>query len=99
MSLDPRRGYDLIGDIHGCAQTLERLLERLGYSRQGGVWCHPTRMVIILGDLVDRGPGIRETLHLVHDMVRAGQALCIMGNHEFNALGWSTPAPPGSGRQ
>ncbi|MDP3367473.1 MAG: serine/threonine protein phosphatase, partial [Pseudomonas sp.] len=48
MSLDPHRGYDLIGDIHGCAQTLERLLERLGYSRQGGVWCHPTRMVIFL---------------------------------------------------
>lgn len=99
MSLDPHRGYDLIGDIHGCARTLERLLERLGYSRQSGVWRHPTRMVIFLGDLVDRGPGIREALHLVHDMVRAGQALCIMGNHEFNALGWSTPAPPGSGRQ
>lgn len=63
MSLDPHRGYDLIGDIHGCAQTLERLLERLGYSRQGGVWCHPTRMVIFLGDLVDRGPGIREGNH------------------------------------
>ena len=62
MSLDPRRGYDLIGDIHGCAQTLERLLERLGYSRQGGVWCHPTRMVIFLGDLVDRGPGIPEAV-------------------------------------
>src|SRR5690606_32499164 len=26
------------------------------------------------------------------------QALCIMGNHEFSALGWATPAPPGSGR-
>ncbi|MBH3340558.1 metallophosphoesterase [Pseudomonas mendocina] len=99
MSLDPHRGYDLIGDIHGCARTLERLLERLGYSRQSGVWRHPTRMAIFLGDLVDRGPGIRQALHLVHDMVRAHQALCIMGNHEFNALGWSTPAPPGSGRQ
>jgi hypothetical protein len=32
-------------------------------------------------------------------MVEAGQALCIMGNHEFNALGWSTPALPGSGKQ
>jgi hypothetical protein len=35
----------------------------------------------------------------VYDMVAAGQALCIMGNHEFNALAWSTPAAPGSGRQ
>jgi hypothetical protein len=99
MHLDPARGYDLIGDIHGCARTLERLLDTLGYRKQGGVWRHPRRMAIFLGDLVDRGPRIRETLHLVRDMVGAGQALCIMGNHEFNALGWSTPAAPGSGRQ
>lgn len=99
MPLDPSRGYDLIGDIHGCAKTLERLLEQLGYRLQGGVWRHPQRMAIFVGDLVDRGPRIREALHLVHGMVAAGEALCIMGNHEFNALGWSTPAPPGSGRQ
>jgi hypothetical protein len=99
MDLDPARGYDLIGDIHGCAKTLARLLETLGYRLQAGVWRHPQRMAIFLGDLVDRGPRIREALHLVRDMVVAGEALCIMGNHEFNALGWSTPAAPGSGRQ
>ncbi len=99
MHLDPARGYDLIGDIHGCAKTLERLLSTLGYRLQAGVWRHAHRQVIFLGDLVDRGPRIRETLHLVRDMVSAGQALCIMGNHEFNALAWSTPAAPGSGRQ
>ena len=99
MHLDPARGYDLIGDIHGCAKTLERLLSSLGYRQQAGVWQHPKRMAIFLGDLVDRGPRIREALHLVRDMVTAGQALCIMGNHEFNALAWSTPAAPGSGRQ
>lgn len=98
MHLDPARGYDLIGDIHGCALTLERLLDTLGYRRQGGVWRHPQRMAIFLGDLVDRGPRIREALHLVHDMVQAGEALCIMGNHEFYALGWSTLAAPGSGQ-
>jgi hypothetical protein len=56
-------------------------------------------MAVFLGDIIDRGPRIREALHIVHDMVEAGQALCIMGNHEFNALGWATPAPPGSGKQ
>jgi hypothetical protein len=54
---------------------------------------------VFLGDIIDRGPRIREALHIVHDMVEAGQALCIMGNHEFNALGWVTPALPGSGKQ
>lgn len=99
MELDPSRGYDLIGDIHGCAHTLDHLLERLGYRSQGGVWRHARRQALFLGDIIDRGPRIREALHRVRDMVAAGEALCIMGNHEFNALGWSTPAAPGSGRQ
>lgn len=98
MLFDPSRGYDIIGDVHGCARALEQLLERLGYRRQGGVWRHPRRMALFLGDIIDRGPQVREALHVVRDMVEMEQALCIMGNHEFSALGWATPAPPGSGR-
>ena len=30
------------------------------------------RMALFLGDILDRGPHIREALHLVHDMVEAG---------------------------
>mgnify|MGYP003513710329 FL=1 len=99
MYLDPRRGYDLIGDVHGCAHSLERLLDSLGYRLRGGVWQHPRRMVLFLGDIIDRGPRIREALHLVHGMVEAGHAHCIMGNHEFNALGWNTPAIAQSSRE
>ena len=98
MIVDPERSYDLIGDVHGCAHTLTHLLDQLGYRRHAGVWTHARRQVIFLGDIIDRGPRIREALHLVHDMVEAGQAHCIMGNHEFNALGWFTPAPPESGK-
>lgn len=97
--LDPARSYDLIGDVHGCAHTLEKLLSVLGYRLQAGVWRHPERIALFLGDIIDRGPFIRESLHIVRDMVKAGHALCIMGNHEFNALGWHTPAPPESGKQ
>ncbi|MGH8438398.1 MAG: metallophosphoesterase [Pseudomonas sp.] len=97
--LDPARSYDLIGDVHGCAHTLERLLDALGYKRQGGVWRHAQRQALFLGDIIDRGPRIREALHIVHDMVDAGQARCIMGNHEYNALGWNTPALPETGKQ
>lgn len=99
MQLDPDRSYDLIGDVHGCADTLKHLLEKLGYRCQGGVWCHPWRQAIFLGDIIDRGPHIREALHIVKDMMDAGQAYCIMGNHEFSALGWYTTAPPESGKQ
>ncbi|WP_175653868.1 metallophosphoesterase [Pseudomonas sp. Marseille-P9899] len=98
MMLDPARSFDLIGDVHGCAHTLERLLDALGYKRLGGVWRHAQRQALFLGDIIDRGPRIREALHIVHDMVEAGQAHCIMGNHEYNALGWTTPAAPGTGK-
>lgn len=96
--LDPSRRYDLIGDVHGCAHTLEHLLDTLGYRRRGGVWQHPSRQAVFLGDIIDRGPRIREALHLIHDMVEGGHGACIMGNHEFNALGWVTPGLPGSGK-
>lgn len=92
------QGFDIIGDVHGCARTLEKLLEQMGYARIAGVWRHPHRQALFLGDIIDRGPRIREALLLVRDMVEAGSARCIMGNHEFNALGWFTPAPAGSGR-
>nr|WP_286238177.1 metallophosphoesterase [Neptuniibacter halophilus] len=91
------QGYDLIGDVHGCCLSLELLLEKLGYSKKNGVYQHPQRQVIFLGDIVDRGPRIREALHLVYDMVASGAAQIVMGNHEFNFLSYCTRGREGSG--
>lgn len=85
--------YDLIGDIHGHADALLRLLAKLGYARHRGVHRHPERRVIFLGDFIDRGPRIRETLGIVRPMVESGAALAVMGNHELNALAFHTPNP------
>lgn len=93
-----RRGYDIIGDIHGCARTLERLLDQMGYRKLNGVYQHPRRQAIFIGDIIDRGPRIRESLHLVRDMVEHGAARIVMGNHEYNALGYCTRARAGSGK-
>lgn len=80
-------GYDIIGDVHGCGNTLCRLLELLGYRVRSGVYRHPQgRKVVFLGDIVDRGPRIREALHTVYAMVEAGEAWMVMGNHEYNAI-------------
>ena len=92
------RGYDLIGDVHGCARTLEQLLCKLGYSRRNGCYRHPQRRAVFLGDIVDRGNFIRESLHLVREMVDAGVAQIVIGNHEYNAIAYCTQARPGSGR-
>lgn len=93
------RGYDIIGDIHGCANTLVRLLDQMGYRKRNGIYQHDTRQAIFIGDIIDRGPRIRESLHLVRDMVEHGSARMVMGNHEYNALGYCTRARPGSGKK
>ena len=93
--------FDIIGDVHGCCSELERLLEKLGYeksndktpdSEQKDFWqfpayTHPSgRRALFLGDLVDRGPRVLDTVKLVRNMVQAGSAICIIGNHENKLL-------------
>ena len=84
-------GYDIIGDIHGEADALERLLHKLGYEPADGYWQHPSRQAIFLGDFIDRGPAQKRVLEIVMPMVKGGHALAVMGNHEFNALAFHTP--------
>jgi hypothetical protein len=84
--------YDIIGDIHGYADALEILLQKMGYERTLGVYKHPeNRKVAFVGDFIDRGLKIRETLHIVKDMCDSGNAIAIMGNHEYNAICFHTP--------
>jgi len=83
--------YDIIGDIHGCANTLRALLRTLSYVDCGGLWQHATRRAIFLGDFIDRGPLQREVLAIVRPMIERGSALSVMGNHEFNAIAYATP--------
>ncbi|KXS55525.1 MAG: metallophosphoesterase [Marinobacter sp. T13-3] len=89
--------YDLIGDIHGHAAELKALLTKMDYREIDGVWQHAERKVIFLGDFVDRGPEQVETVTIARTMVENGQALAVMGNHEFNAVAWATEDPANSG--
>ena len=72
--------FDIVGDVHGCYDTLTALLTRLGYDSDGG---HPDgRLAVFVGDVVDHGPRSGRTLHLVRRLVLAGRALTVRGNHE-----------------
>jgi hypothetical protein len=84
------QGYDLVGDIHGHADALHRLLCKLDYAEIEGVFRHPERQMIFVGDFIDRGPQQREVLRIARSMCEAGAARAVMGNHEFNAIGWVT---------
>ena len=50
-------GYDVIGDIHGCADPLESLLDAMGYRHTDGVYRHPSRQAVFVGDLTDPPAG------------------------------------------
>jgi len=80
--------FDIIGDVHGCCDELEELLRELGYetvdSDGQAVYKHPDgRKAIFVGDLVDRGPRILDTVFLVRSMAQAGEAWVVPGNHDM----------------
>ncbi|WP_342779977.1 AAA family ATPase [Leekyejoonella antrihumi] len=86
---DEHGPFDVIGDMHGCREELEDLLEHLGYTvaRDAGGRAidavHVTgRRVVFVGDLIDRGPDSPGVLRLAMGMVGSGNALCVSGNHE-----------------
>ena len=63
-----------VGDIHGCAVEFAELLDKLQLQRGD--------RLVLLGDLVNRGPDSR----LVLDLARAAHARCLLGNHELRLL-------------
>lgn len=67
----------LIGDVQGCAQALDRLLQACGYS--------PSRhRLTVLGDLVNRGPDSAGVLRRLMGFGSSAQAL--LGNHDLHLL-------------
>ena len=68
-------------------RTLDSMLERLGYRREGGRWRHPRgRTLVSLGDLLDRGPDPLGCVERIAALVADGCARMVIGNHELNAL-------------
>ena len=80
---------DIVGNIHGHADQLLRLLVKLGYERRStsGSFAHPNgRVVAFVGDLINRGPASSAVIDIVRGMSDSGSALVVLGNHEFNLL-------------
>lgn len=80
--------YDIIGDIHGQADKLYNILALLGYHCVDGIYRHPTRKAIFLGDFINKGPATWAVLQTVRPMVEHDAAQAVPGNHELNLIGF-----------
>ncbi len=70
-------GLYLIGDIQGCDVALGRLLAQADFS--------PSRdQLVLLGDLVNRGPDSLGVLRRLKALGHSAQ--CLLGNHDLHAL-------------
>lgn len=78
--------YDIIGDIHGHAQLLKKLLLELGYEKTEKGFSHASRKAVFVGDFINRGPQIKKTIRIIRKMVENGNALAVLGNHEINII-------------
>ena len=67
-----RHRHWVIGDVHGCYQSLRNLLATLP----------PNDHLVFCGDVINRGEAIPETMDLVWDLIQAGRATWLRGNHE-----------------
>jgi bis(5'-nucleosyl)-tetraphosphatase (symmetrical) len=75
----------LIGDVQGCYAALNQLLTTIDFS--------PSRdKLVLLGDLVNRGPDSLGVLRLLHGLGDA--AHCLLGNHDLHALAVATGVRP-----
>lgn len=73
-----------VGDVHGRADLLSKLFERIDRDVQG---CMATKfMEIFLGDYIDRGSHSREVIDLLIARGRSRETVFLKGNHEACAL-------------
>lgn len=72
----PDRPLAVIGDVHGCDALLGRLLDRLGREE-------PDRLVVLVGDLVDRG---EDGAGVLRRLIGRPDLVVLAGNHESMLL-------------
>ncbi|UVO52872.1 metallophosphoesterase family protein [Sphingomonas sp. SUN039] len=69
-----------IGDIHGRRDCLDELLLRIGEDDRERGPANTT--LVLLGDLVDRGPESRGVIERLTQLSKARPCIFLMGNHE-----------------
>jgi serine/threonine protein phosphatase 1 len=69
-----------IGDVHGCADELRLLLDLIRSDHHARP--PATQTIILLGDLINRGPDSARVIACARDLVQSGIGRVLKGNHE-----------------
>jgi len=80
-----------LGDIHGNYQALITVLDYIERWQPD--------LVLVLGDIINRGPRSQECLHLIQEKGKSPAWHIIKGNHEDYVLNMEDPTLPRSGMQ
>jgi serine/threonine protein phosphatase 1 len=81
-SFAPKQPLYIIGDVHGCATLLDKMLDRIDVHGVTNNVINP--MLILVGDYVDRGPQSAQVLERIYTLQQdtPERVICLMGNHE-----------------
>ena len=66
-----------IGDVHGCARELYKLIDQLEVSEKDNIY--------FLGDIINRGPDSHEAVKIVRKLPNTRS---LLGNHELRLLNY-----------
>jgi serine/threonine protein phosphatase 1 len=89
-SVPPGQRVYVIGDIHGCAALLDRLLKAIVSDAAAGPG---KRLLIFVGDYVDRGPDSRGVIERLLNPPEGFECRCLRGNHEQAVLDFLNDPP------
>ena len=66
----------VIGDVHGCIETLASLVDQLDLKKDDELW--------FCGDLVNRGPSPTNCIRFIKSLKI--KTVCVLGNHDLYLL-------------
>lgn len=81
----------VLSDVHGQFAVMRNLLQKQGIINQQLQWQFGTGHLVIVGDIVDRGEAVTESLWLLYQLEQqareaGGQVHLLLGNHETMVL-------------
>ena len=75
----------LMSDLHGEADRFHAMLKKTGFSEED--------ILIILGDVIDRGP---DGIGLLLEIMDMPNVIMLLGNHEYMMLQYLSPTATGT---